>query len=309
MERETKWSDEHGVEDVKASIRDAKILINKNCWDAMFGWCKAADCEVSGLGLVRNKDGIFYVYDVWLPKQTGSSATTDLDPGSIDWLMRKCHEEKKPLEDIRFWWHTHYNFNTFFSSTDVATCERLVGSSAEWTVALVLNQRGEYKGRVDIMKPMRIGVEDMPVEIESTEPDRMDVYRKQVEEQVTQRHWGGHGGYPHNFGHGRHRELENDYTGGKLWPDEKEEVLGNGDTPMDRSDVSLEEKDVQKGVLPGRAGVYIRNEQGIWTWHSYSKNQLKKIRSEKHGDGYVNIAGKNIKIKDVVGFLKKSGGK
>lgn len=145
-----------GVKEVKK--KKIKIEIAKSCQDKINGWCKAANSEVSGMGLVRKEKGVYKVYDVFILKQTCGFAETTLDRKSSSWsnLMSQVVQKEGTLKNLRFWWHTHYNFNVFFSGTDTDTINEL-GAGASWFLALVTNQRGEQKwldrkGQEDIGK-------------------------------------------------------------------------------------------------------------------------------------------------------------
>lgn len=284
------WNQEDEVDAVNAFTKGVKIRMRKEVYDSMIGWCRAADCEVSGLGLVRQIGHEFLIYDIWLPLQEGSGSTTELDQGSIAWIMQECHKRGSPLADLRFWWHTHYNFNSFFSGTDVDTCEKLVGSSAEWTVAVVINQKGEYKTRIDIMKPFRIALEDVPLEIDQPAEAVADIYKQQVGEQVKKRTYA--------------------VTYGSWWDKDKKEKKGHRHDPDNWREWEFGNEADEKDY---KYGTYVKDEEtGLWEWRSF-KDMVhadgKKVkRGSEEGERTVNYGGKNIKVKDLPGYIKKNGG-
>lgn len=148
--------------ELKAVTDGIQVHIEKHCWTKMHGWCRAAGSEVSGVGLADLKDGKFVVSDVYLPKQQCSSSYTDIDDaamGKLNYKMFKKGNESR----LRFWWHTHYNFNTFWSGTDDDTAQKLMKTNGEWELSLVINQRGDWLCRMDMMSPFNITVDNLPV--------------------------------------------------------------------------------------------------------------------------------------------------
>lgn len=137
---------------VELDAKHLKVLIERHCWQKMNGWCKAASSEVSGMGLAKIVDGSFVVYDVFLPKQYCSSGYTELDDRANARLQQRLYRMGKDLTHYRFWWHTHYNFNVFWSGTDDNNAEELARANGEWELSLVINQKGEWRCRVDFMK-------------------------------------------------------------------------------------------------------------------------------------------------------------
>lgn len=130
-----------------------KVHIENHAWRKMFGWCRAAESECSGYGLVKLVDGVFVVYDVFFPLQYCSSGYTEIDDIANHRLQDKLSRKKIDPTHYRFWWHTHYNFSTFWSGTDHQNARQQVNYNQEWEVSLVINQKGDYRCRVDYENP------------------------------------------------------------------------------------------------------------------------------------------------------------
>lgn len=154
---------------IDASKMDIKVHVERHVWSKMHGWCKAANSEVSGLFMVRLKEwewqfkdgkiqpkALFEAYDIYFPEQKCTAAFTELAETSVAKLSMRLHKKKKKLEDLRGWWHTHYTMSTFWSGTDDNTAQRLARTNGQWLVSIVVNQKGHWLCRVDMMKPVNM---------------------------------------------------------------------------------------------------------------------------------------------------------
>lgn len=206
-----------------------KVIMTAKCWQDIMGWCKAANSEVSGLGLVDvDKEGQLKITQAFLLKQVCSSAHSELDATDMASLMADLNKKKVPLSKLKFWWHTHYNFNVFWSGTDDATCSRLVGASKQWSVAVVVNQSGDYKSRLDLYNPIRFTAE-LDLEVENEEGD-LRGYKKDIDKKVSSQtygyaygNWGGfnkgHGNFGGNSGFGSGRNWPIHHPGDSYFQD------------------------------------------------------------------------------------------
>lgn len=140
-----------------------EIHIEKHCWQRMHGWCQAANTEVGGNGLAKWEGNIIRVYDVFLPKQYCTGAYTELDDRANSKLQGKLMDRGQNMDDFRFWWHTHYNFNTFWSGTDDDNAQRLLRMNESWQLSLVINQKESWLARLDLMKPVNITIDELQV--------------------------------------------------------------------------------------------------------------------------------------------------
>ena len=152
------------------TVRKEAVIVQSHVWKKIHGWCKAAKSEVSGLGLVRLTDKGMEVYDVFLPKQKCSSAYTELDDLATPRLITRLHKTKRATQDLRFWWHTHYNFGVFWSTTDDNNAREMVETNGDWLLSIVVNQAGDYRCRVDTVKPVRATLDKLTVYISQDGP-------------------------------------------------------------------------------------------------------------------------------------------
>lgn len=149
--------------EVLARSSGIKVEIQKHCLDKIHGWCNAAKSEVSGMGLVTLKNGVFHVSEVFLPEQRCSSGYTLIESEAMGRLMYSLHTRKRDSFDLRFWWHTHYTFGTFWSGTDDDQAQQLCEENGEWSLSLVVNQAGSRLCRTDFKTPIPIMVDKLPI--------------------------------------------------------------------------------------------------------------------------------------------------
>lgn len=157
---------------ITARSHGIRVEIEKHCLDKMHGWCNAAKTEVSGWGKVKLVDGVFRVSQVYFPQQKCSTGYTLIEGESTARLKELMYQKTdgKPLEerlafwdDMRFWWHTHYNFGTFWSGTDDDQAQEVAVNSGEWSLSLVINQAGDRLCRADFIKPIPVMVDKLNI--------------------------------------------------------------------------------------------------------------------------------------------------
>jgi len=145
-------------------------------------YVESIDYEISGVGLVEKKDGDIVVKDIFLIKQEVSHAETKLNSKAVsDFLIEKCQIEGFPVENIKLWWHSHVNMQTFWSQTDDDTIDGFDQDSKEdnWYLSIVCNKQGHRRARVDIYYPFRVVIDELQI---STDEDH-DL-EKSIKEEV-----------------------------------------------------------------------------------------------------------------------------
>lgn len=150
---------------VKAHSRGIQVHVEQHVKDKMEGWCNAATSEVSGRFCVKLVDSVFYVYDVFLPEQMGSSGYTKYDGYAVGrlygYLQRKYGMEA--MGELKGWWHTHYTFGTFWSGTDDNQAQELATIAEDWNLSIVINQAGDWLARVDIVNPVPVMIDELDI--------------------------------------------------------------------------------------------------------------------------------------------------
>ena len=156
-----------------------------------------ASGEVSGLGLVELVRGGFLVTEVFLPRQDSTPGGTELDQDAVAALMVTLEEAGKDSGELMFWWHSHGNMNAFWSQTDEECIAGLANDN--YYISLVTNKAGDMLARLDIFKPVRVTIDQVPVSIRGEDAGLLEQCRKEFADRVTElpgvvAH--GRGGFP-----------------------------------------------------------------------------------------------------------------
>lgn len=146
--------------------------------------------EVGGLGQVtyNAEKNLFLITDIYLIEQTVSAASTLLSP---EGLMKFYNERTQinPADDYsqyKLWWHSHYNFQTFWSGTDEATIESLDQETPEnnWFLSVVGNQAGSMIARLDVYSPFRFTRNNIPIFKEEYPSEVEEMVKADIEAKV-----------------------------------------------------------------------------------------------------------------------------
>ena len=140
--------------------------------------------EVSGLGTIEEWNGGFLVDRVFLPKQVCTPAGTTLDEDAVATLLLELEAEGEDSGKLRFWWHSHAHHNVFWSQTDEECIEGL--ANGDYVLSLVTNKRGHTLARLDIFRPARMTVDDIPVAVRTMDDTLRDTCEQELEEKLTE---------------------------------------------------------------------------------------------------------------------------
>lgn len=252
MENESseRWNSRKDIAKIDAYTQGLSVVFSQHVWEKIYGWCRAADTEISGMGLVKKEGGVFKVYDIFLPEQECTGSSTEMNQDALAALITKLHKTKIPADHFRCWMHTHYNFNVFWSGTDVDTIEQLIGSSGDWMLSIVVNQAGDYKCRLDFTKPIRMAIDDIDVSIEYPKTGLTEQYKQDVEKMVkrptyTAPAYTGYSGYE-GFQHlGNGREWEG-------WGDNPQKEIGFNKPVLHKKLTKKQKRELKKLALKFR---------------------------------------------------------
>jgi len=143
----------------------------------------AAPFEISGLGEVVVKDReCLSVEKLFLFEQRVDEVKTKLSDAAMHkWLVEIIRSGGNPV-NTRLWWHSHGYGSLFWSQEDEKTIR---GFLADWMVSLLGNAQGEMIARLDIYKPIRITIHDLPIRIDYTlDPQSLAEIQKEVEQKM-----------------------------------------------------------------------------------------------------------------------------
>ncbi len=168
------------------------VRLNYNAYSKLRGYINNVENEVGGLGSVFIKGQSLIVKDIFLIEQEVSGASTNL---SADGLAKFYQErlkanKKDDMGSYKLWWHSHYNFNTFWSKTDDDTIDGFDQETKEdnWFLSIVGNQEGELLTRLDVFRPFRFTYNDVPMFNDILDPkvevDLLSEIEKKVKDKV-----------------------------------------------------------------------------------------------------------------------------
>lgn len=144
---------------------EPKILIPTNIKNKIQFMVDNSLHEISGLGTVvfDLEENAYRVTDVMLIDQEVGAAHTDLDDAAV---ATACYEMRDAEGELAFWWHSHVNMPTFWSTTDHATMDS-IGTNG-LCVAVVFNKKCEMRGAI-VMSPNgfpQVKLDNVDIEIE-----------------------------------------------------------------------------------------------------------------------------------------------
>ncbi len=109
--------------------------------------------EISGFGLVEEIGDNFLITDVFILPQECTSISTVIEGVHVARLIRELDAKGVDVSKLKLWWHSHFDFPTYWSSIDVETINEF--NDRRWMVHVVVNQLHDYQVRLDEYKPRR----------------------------------------------------------------------------------------------------------------------------------------------------------
>ena len=163
---------------MKLTAEDIGLFLLPEVEERMRHYTNLAAGEVSGLGTVEEFNGGFLVTDLFLPKQTCSPGGTELDQESVATLLMELDQAGKDSGALRYWFHSHGDLDVFWSRTDEECINNL--ANGDYVLSLVTNKRGHMLARLDIFRPVRVTIDQVPVSVRSTSESLVERCRQEV---------------------------------------------------------------------------------------------------------------------------------
>ena len=160
------------------------FYITQKNWDKILGYAEEAyDTEKSEIGgmsvMVEDNDGDWELQDPVILKQEISSGNTVLEKDALAIYYTK-KGKKMGKRNFRFcWWHSHHTMSAFWSGTDKTAIDEF--NEGDFSFALVINLKGEYKFRVSMWKPFEVH-QDVDLEISGLADRCTKKMKKEVED-------------------------------------------------------------------------------------------------------------------------------
>ena len=181
-----------------------QVKIPEQVWKKLMAYIVTCPQEVGGLGSIEERDNELVVTDVFLFKQVASQGDFEIDPEALSVFINEWIGGGRDVSELKFWWHSHANMNTYWSDVDEDTMKRLAGDS--YVVSLVGNRKREHRTCLTILKPLHLVVDDIEIEvIETVDQQLLDEAHEEIKRKVKQRrNWMGR-----SSGKARRDEFEN----------------------------------------------------------------------------------------------------
>ena len=132
------------------------VRIDAEALERIWQWTALAKGEFSCLALAE--DGLL-VHGVQLFDQVCTQASTELDQ---DALAKFLCRHREP-ENVRAWIHSHGALSVFWSAQDDACIDGLANES--FLISIVVNKRHDIRCRVDFFQPVRLTLDEVPLEV------------------------------------------------------------------------------------------------------------------------------------------------
>lgn len=131
-----------------AKVEAPTLLFTDDAWLTIKHIVASQSVEVGWFGLVRKiNDRVFEVYEIFVPKQTVTGATVDIDEDAMAQLFNQLIIDNKPAECLVYHGHSHVNMAINPSGTDETMFEEYAFRAHERFFRSIHNKQGD--SRVD----------------------------------------------------------------------------------------------------------------------------------------------------------------
>lgn len=125
------------------------VLIPPRVFSEMKTYCDLAKGEISGLGKIEVKDGVARIVAIALLEQENTAAHTQISEETLNKFILNLAKKGQSPEMWKVWWHTHHNFQTFWSGVDTANISSLSEYMQSYLISVELNKAGSIIARLD----------------------------------------------------------------------------------------------------------------------------------------------------------------
>jgi hypothetical protein len=166
------------------------IYFTQHAMALLHAYIDCSDGEVSGIGKVeRLNSGDFLVTETRLLEQESTWTSTVLDEKALTRFLTELVAQGEDPSSYKLWWHSHGDFDVFFSTTDEATCRRF---NNRWMISVVANKSQDYLGRIDVYEPIHLSAE-LPVRVYThLEDEQLEAIKEEVKRKVHCKTWAFH---------------------------------------------------------------------------------------------------------------------
>ena len=134
-----------------------EFSIQEKAWNKVINYAASAynqfKSEIGGMMVaIEDESGDWELKDPVIMKQRITPSNTHLDKEELAAYYTKAAMKYKKYNFRFCWWHSHHTMGAFWSGTDTDTIDEF--SDGDFSFALVVNLKEEYKFRVSIWKPL-----------------------------------------------------------------------------------------------------------------------------------------------------------
>ena len=146
------------------------FYITQKNWNKILGYAEEAynteESEIGGMSvMVEDKEGDWQLQDPVILKQEISSGNTVLEKAALSVYYSRIGKKMGKKNFRICWWHSHHTMAAFWSGTDITAIDEF--NEGDFSFALVVNLKGEYKFRVSVWNPVEAH-QDVDLEIIET---------------------------------------------------------------------------------------------------------------------------------------------
>jgi len=130
--------------------KQLEILFPLEIYTKMLAYAQASNGEISGFGktkLSKNKSKIS-ILDIRIFQQKVTQINTQLSEDSLHDFYYSLIQQNEDPSTWNLWWHSHNDFEVFFSGVDINTISSL--SKDTTLLSICINKAGELIGRLDV---------------------------------------------------------------------------------------------------------------------------------------------------------------
>lgn len=146
------------------------LKITKTAWEKIQLYVNLSFKEVGWLGAVRvdkgdeKKGDTLTIYDVFVPSQEVSGATTDIDASGMEDYSKRLKELGHSDMDMLYWGHSHVNMGTTPSGTDNDTWNEFTEHCEGYFVMSIHNKKGDMYTAIYLGDGWYVSGVDMVIE-------------------------------------------------------------------------------------------------------------------------------------------------
>lgn len=147
---------------------DIRVIFPVEQYKKWRAYIEAVNVEISGLGkILQVQPNIFIVTEIEIIRQVVTGSHTFIGEEAYSVFCDEKMQQGEKMSEWKLWWHSHAFIDAYFSSIDNNTIEDWdnLSDKHNWLLSIVSNKRAETKIRLDVFKPVRLTIEDIPFEI------------------------------------------------------------------------------------------------------------------------------------------------